>query len=311
MSRLETIAEIGINHNGSMETCKELIRVSSECGFKYVKFQKRDPEVCVPANKRDALRETPWGTMRYIDYKHKIEFQQAEYDEIDAFCTELGIQWFASAFDLPSIDFLATYLTKGTSFANIIKLGSAAAIELDLCKRSQELFPGRVMLSLGMKTEQEIKECISIAQPFCVLHTVSVYPTKPKYLFLNYIKRMRRSFPDMELGYSGHESGLAPTFAAAALGCTWFERHVTLDKGMWGTDQSASLDPVEMKALIEGLVELEQGFSIAEGERYLLPGEREKRAFFTEISDDSQMSVRSSLEMPSTGCVALIPARMT
>eukprot|EP00899_Mesostigma_viride_P017870 jgi/Mesvir1/26084/Mv06805-RA.1 len=316
--KLKTIAEIGINHNGSMDICKQLIKECKDVGFDYVKFQKRDPEICVPMAQRSKMRDTPWGQMTYFDYKLRIEFGKAEYDEIDRYCHELGIEWFASAFDAPSIRFLADYLTTGKSFAKIVKLGSANSIDYDLCKVArQEFEPHTIMISLGMRTESEVRESIKQANPHVILHTVSTYPTDNKFLFLNYIHRLKRLYPTLEIGYSGHEAGVAPTLAAAGMGCTWFERHVTLDKAMWGTDQKASLNVPEMRELLSGLREIEAALSIPCVERYLLPGEAEKRVV-TAIVDEiwSQQPGQSSAgtisnKRKKSGVVCMIPARRT
>tara|TARA_R110002020_G_scaffold78506_4_gene197418 strand:- start:336 stop:1175 length:840 start_codon:yes stop_codon:yes gene_type:complete len=264
------IAEIGINHNGSLELAKRLIDSANIAGCDYVKFQKREPDICVPEAQRDKLRETPWGTMKYIDYKKRIEFGKEEYDEIDRYCKQQGIKWFASVWDLPSTDFMASY-------TNIGKIPSALITDLELLKYAREKFEF-LIISTGMSTEEEIEDAIYAGNPDVIMHTNSSYPSKYEELNLNYIKHLVKKYPDASIGYSGHEYGLVTTFAAVVLGAEWIERHITLDRTMWGSDQASSVDPVGTIKLLRGLRIIEKSLGDEnQTERVLYPSELAKR----------------------------------
>mgnify|MGYP003110533426 CR=1 FL=1 len=262
------IAEIGINHNGSVDLAKKIINASSLAGCDYVKFQKRTPDICVPEEQKDKLRKTPWGEIKYIDYKKKIEFEEQEYDEIYRHCEEIGIQCFSSVWDIPSVDFMVKY-------TNIGKIPSALITDLELCKKAREAFD-TLIISTGMSTEQEIEECVNICNPEVIMHTNSSYPSKYEELNLNYINHLKHKFPEAQIGYSGHEYGLVSTFAAVALGSEWVERHVTLDRTMWGSDQLSSVEPMGLMKLVKGIrtVEMSMGKS---GPREVMGSELEKR----------------------------------
>ncbi len=264
------IAEIGINHNGSLDLAKRLIDAANIAGCDYVKFQKREPDICVPEAQKDKLRETPWGTIKYIDYKKRIEFGKEEYDEIDRYCKDQGIKWFASVWDLASTDFMASYTDVG-------KIPSALITDLELLKYAREKF-NFLIISTGMSTEDEIEEAVRVGKPDVIMHTNSSYPSAYEELNLNYIKHLRKKYPDAAIGYSGHEYGLVTTFAAVTLGANWIERHVTLDRTMWGSDQASSVDPVGTIKLLRGIRILEQSLGPEEQtERILFPSELSKR----------------------------------
>jgi N-acetylneuraminate synthase len=243
------IAEIGINHNGDIDLTKKLIKVASDAGCHAVKFQKRNPDVCVPEHQKSVLRETPWGIITYLDYKYKVEFEKDEYDIIDQYCKELKIEWFASAWDLDSQDFLNQY------DCNYNKIASAMLTNKDLltvvAKEKKYTF-----ISTGMSTMEEIRSAVQIFEkmecPFELMHCCSEYPTMPKDVNLKAMATLKNEFK-CNVGYSGHEKGLQITLAAVAMGCSSVERHVTLDRTMFGTDQSASVEPKGLKILVRDI----------------------------------------------------------
>lgn len=239
------IGEVGINHNGDINLAKKIILEAKKAGFSAVKFQKRNPEISTPENVKLKLRETPWGEMTYLDYKLKIEFEKKEYDEIDNYCRELEIDWFASCWDLDSLNFLLEYEPP------VLKLASASITDKNLLEAHvQTKLP--IIMSTGMSTMEEIKKAHKIlnTNPLAILHTTSTYPCPPEELNLNMIKTLINEFPNNPIGYSGHESGLSTSIAAAVLGAKIIERHITIDRALWGTDQSASLGIDGMNKLI-------------------------------------------------------------
>lgn len=268
MSKTKIIAEIGINHNGSIDTAKRLIDVSVLSGCQYAKFQKRTPDICVPENQKSKLRETPWGTIPYIDYKKKIEFEQKEYDELYSYASDKPIELFASVWDKPSVDFMKQY-------GGPMKVGSALINDLELCRYARDNSE-LLIISTGMSTEQEIEECISACSPDVVMHTNSTYPSPTEELNLNYIHWLKQKYPNTEIGYSGHEYGLVTTFAAVAMGCSWIERHLTLDRTMWGSDHVASVEPQGFMKLVKGVRDIEKAMGTG-GPRVCLSGELKKR----------------------------------
>ena len=266
---IKIIAEIGINHNGEIDIAKKLIDVAAVSKCDYVKFQKRTPDLCVPEHQRDNLRETPWGTMKYIDYKKRIEFEQEEYDQINQYCKEKGIKWFASVWDIPSVDFCSKYSE------STMKIPSALITDLELCKYARDNCK-KLIISTGMSTEEEIEQCIEACNPDVVMHTNSSYPSKVEELNLSYIYHLKNKYPKREIGYSGHEYGLTTTFAAAAMEISWIERHVTLDRTMWGSDQLASVEPIGLMKLVKGIRTIEMAFGPG-GPRKVLGSELSKR----------------------------------
>jgi len=246
------IAEIGINHNGNLRLAKQMIDVASMNGTDAVKFQKRTPEICVPKHQRNQPKETPWGDMTYFEYKKKIEFEKPEYDEIDRYCREKGIIWSASPWDIPSIEFLEQY---DLPFYKVpsAKLTDKAFL-LRLKKTNKPIF-----LSTGMSTEKEIKKAVSLLKgsELVILHCNSGYPAKDENLNLGYIKKLKEMFPMHTIGYSGHERRISATLIAAMMGAKVIERHITLDRTMWGTDQVASLDPPGIKVLTRDLSKIQ------------------------------------------------------
>ena len=239
------VAEIGINHNGSMENVKKLIDVAVHCGVDAVKFQKRTPELCVPEDQRNIMRETPWGYITYMDYRYKVEFGPDEYREINEYCLLKGIDWFASVWDEPSVDSIEQL--------NPIcyKVPSAALTDHALLRYIRKT--GRpVILSTGMSTTEEIKAAVEVLDinNLIITHATSTYPCDPKELNLLMIQTLRNTYP-CPIGYSGHEVGLIPSIVAVSLGACMVERHITLDRAMWGSDQAASVEPQGIERLVK------------------------------------------------------------
>lgn len=264
---VKVIAEIGINHNGSVEIAKKLIDLAIFSGCEYVKFQKRTPDICVPEDQKAKMKKTPWGEMTYLEYKKKIEFEKAEYDELFAYCGT-KIQCFASVWDVPSVDFMGAYTKVG-------KIPSALITNKELCEYARKKFD-LLMISTGMSTEDEIEECVKICDPDIIMHTNSTYPSPVQDLNLNYITWLKFKYPTKKIGYSGHEFGLTTTFAAVVLGATYVERHITLDRNMWGSDQQASVEPIGLLKLTKGIKDIEESLGEV-GPRKIFPTELEKR----------------------------------
>ena len=266
---VKVISEIGINHNACMETCKQLIMLSKVAGADYVKIQKRNPDVCVPDAQKPKRRETPWGEMSYLEYKHRMEFSEEQIVELCAYADSLGIAFFASVWDVDSARLMAKH-------TRIAKLGSASITDHELCRVTRELFDF-VIISTGMSTEEEVEAAVAAAEPDVIMHTNSTYPCPVEDLNLRYIEHLKDKFPDAEIGWSGHEYGLVTTFAAVALGAAWVERHVTLDRNMWGSDQKSSIEPSGLIKLVKGIRDIEKAMQYAPGERKQFPGENAKR----------------------------------
>jgi len=243
------IAEIGINHNGSVELAKKLIDMAVFCGADSVKFQKRTPEISVPVKFRNKIVETPWGRISYLDYRQRIEFNEEEYKEINQYCKERNIPWIASVWDIPSLKFIEQFSVP------FHKIASAKLTDKELLKEIKKT-EKPVFLSTGMSTEEEIKEAVRFFgndYPLGILHCCSEYPTKDENLNLSYIKRLQKKFPNYIIGYSGHEEGIIPSIISASLGARIIERHITLDRSMWGSDQNASIEVIELCTLIKNL----------------------------------------------------------
>jgi N-acetylneuraminate synthase len=247
------IAEIGINHNGSLEVAKKMIDGAVFAGANAVKFQKRTPELCVPHDQWMIERDTPWGRMTYIDYKKKTEFSMRQYFEIDQYCRQKGIVWFASCWDIPSVDFMEQFDIP------VYKIASACITDTELLAKIKST--GKpVMISTGMSTMEEIENAVKFlgVENLLIAHTTSTYPCKPRELNLKMIKTLKQKFPDVPVGYSGHEVGLTPTWAAVAMGASFVERHITLDRTMWGTDQAASVEIMGLYKLVNDIRDIEK-----------------------------------------------------
>ena len=274
MDPVKVIAEIGINHNGDLSIAKKLIDIAAAAGCDYVKFQKRTPELCVPKEQRDKPKDTPWGKMTYMEYKVRTEFNQSDYDLIDKWCEDAGIKWFASVWDKDSVDFLQRY--KKDDEPLILKIPSAHMINEDLAKYARE-HSDILIMSTGMSTEKEILNAVDVAMPDVIMHTCSTYPSPIEELNLNYIKHLQQLFPcNTDIGYSGHEYGLITTFATIPMGVKWIERHITLNRDMWGSDQASSVEPSGLFKLVKGIRDLEQAFAQPPGKRILFPSELSK-----------------------------------
>jgi len=238
------IAEIGINHNGSVEIAKQMIDAAVHAGVDAVKFQKRTPEICTPPDQQKLMRDTPWGYITYLEYRHKVEFNEADYRELDRYCREKGISWFASVWDEPSVDFMEKFNPPA------YKIPSASLTDHELLRYARKT--GRpLILSTGMSTMAEISSAVRVlgTDNLVITHCTSTYPCEPEELNLRMIETLRKKFP-CPVGYSGHEVGLVPPAVAVALGACMIERHLTLDRAMWGSDQAASVEPAGFARLV-------------------------------------------------------------
>ncbi len=266
------IGEIGLNHNGDLDIAKKLIDVAAFAGCDAVKFQKRDPELCVPMDQRSIERDTPWGRMTYFDYRYKVEFDADQFAEIDRYCKDKGIDWFASCWDVNSVDFIEPF------HPVCYKLASASITDDELVKKTAAT--GKpIIMSSGMSDMDEVKHCYDLLTPGerMLLHTVSTYPAKHSEINLSVIPKLMEQF-DCPIGYSGHEVGLQISLAAVAMGACCVERHITLDRTMWGSDQAASVEP-------QGLIKLVRDIRIIEDAK----GDGIKRVY------DSELPIRKKL----------------
>jgi N-acetylneuraminate synthase len=246
------VGEIGINHNGDIEVAKQLIDLAKWAGADAIKFQKRTPEIATPPDQRDKMRETPWGYITYLDYRYKVEFGEKEYAEIEKHCKQKGIDWFVSVWDEPSVDFMEKFDTP------CYKIPSASLTDHGLLDKVRST--GRPMvLSTGMSTMDQIHAGVKHAdmKNLMLTHTTSTYPCDPEELNLRMIQTLRETFP-CPVGYSGHEVGLVISAVAVAMGASLIERHITLDRAMWGSDQAASVEPGGLQKLVKYIRVTEQ-----------------------------------------------------
>lgn len=260
------IAEIGLNHNGDVELAKQLIDVAARSGANAVKFQKRTPDIATPEHMRDTLRETPWGTMTYLQYRHRVEFGEAEYVEIGDYATMSGLDWFASPWDVPSVSFLEGL--------NVVahKVASASLTDTALLEALRET--GKpVILSTGMSTIEQIDRALGVlgTDRVVLMHATSTYPMEPEEANLKVIATLRDRYAGIPIGYSGHERGLQISLAAVALGAVAVERHITLDRTMWGSDHAASLEPAGLEHLVRDIRVIET--ALGDGVKRIYPGE--------------------------------------
>jgi len=263
------IAEIGINHNGDLNTAKRLIDVAVMAGCDAVKFQKRTPEKAVPPEYQNVLRETPWGLISYLEYRHKVEFGLEEYTEIDRYCRDKGIQWFASCWDEDSVDFIEQFSPP------CYKIASACLTDTPLLEKFRQT--GRAaILSTGMSTMEEIRSAVGALdkQNLLIAHSTSTYPCPPEELNLRMIPSLKEAF-DCPVGYSGHEVGLQTTFAAVTLGAAFIERHITLDRALWGSDQAASVEPWGLMRLVRDIRVIER--ALGDGQKRVYESEMKAR----------------------------------
>ncbi|MFE1787823.1 N-acetylneuraminate synthase family protein [Streptomyces sp. NPDC059525] len=246
------IGEIGINHNGELANALALIDAAADAGCDAVKFQKRTPEICTPRDQWDIERDTPWGRMTYIDYRHRVEFGEDEYRAVDEHCAKRGIDWFASPWDTEAV----TFLEKFDVPAHKVASASLTDDELLLALRAT----GKtVILSTGMSTPQQIRHAVEVlgSENIILLHATSTYPAKAEELNLRVINSLEAAYPNVPVGYSGHETGLQTTVAAVAMGACAVERHITLDRAMWGSDQAASVEPGGLARLVRDIRTIE------------------------------------------------------
>ena len=260
------IAEVGINHNGSVQVAKDLILAAQEAGVDAVKFQKRTPEICVPDHQKGQMRDTPWGYISYLDYRYKVEFDQKEYEEIDAYAKSLGIDWLASSWDVPSLEFIDAFNPPAH------KVPSALLTDHELL-RALKATGKPVILSTGMSTMEEIDGAVAElgTDNLLICHTTSSYPCPPEELNLKMIQTLHDRF-DCPIGYSGHEVGLVPSAVAVAMGACLVERHVTLDRAMWGSDQAASVEPQGIRTLVKYIRVTEK--ALGDGEKQVYDSEK-------------------------------------
>jgi N-acetylneuraminate synthase len=259
------VAEIGVNHNGDLDIAKKMIDAAVHAGVDAVKFQKRTPEICTPPEQQKQMRETPWGYITYLEYRHKVEFGEAEYHEIDHYCKKHKVTWFASVWDEPSVDFLEHF------HPPVYKIPSASLTDHNLLRHLRRT--GRpLILSTGMSTLEQIKEAVSVlgTENLVITHATSTYPCEPQQLNLRMIGTLRETFP-CPIGYSGHEVGLVTSVVAVALGACMVERHITLDRAMWGSDQSASVEPGGFERLVHYIRVTEA--SLGDGEKKVYESE--------------------------------------
>jgi N-acetylneuraminate synthase len=245
--------EIGINHNGSLPDALALIDVAAKAGCDAVKFQKRTPELCVPPEQQGIERDTPWGRMSYLEYRHRVEFSAEQYGAIDKHARFRRLAWFASPWDIPSVDFLE--LMNPPAY----KIASACLTDDALLQRVKDT--GRTtILSTGMSTPRQIRHAVDLIgrERLILCHTTSSYPAPTEELNLRMIQTLVREYPDVAIGYSGHEIGLQTTLAAVALGACFVERHITLDRASWGSDQAASVEPGGLERLVRDIRIIEQ-----------------------------------------------------
>ena len=260
------IAEIGLNHNGDVELAKRLIDVAADAGADAVKFQKRTPEIATPEHMRDILRETPWGTMTYLAYRHRVEFDRDEYIEISDHALLRGLEWFASPWDVPSVAFLEDLGVVAH------KVASASLTDVELLEALRDT--GKpVILSTGMSTSEQIDAAIEVlgTDRLVLMHATSTYPMEPEEANIRMIPALRDRYPGVPVGYSGHERGLQISLAAVALGAVAVERHITLDRTMWGSDHAASLEPAGLQHLVRDIRVIEA--ALGDGIKRVYPGE--------------------------------------
>jgi N-acetylneuraminate synthase len=261
------IAEIGINHNGSLELAKKLIDGAVFAGCDAVKFQKRTPELSTPTDQWDIERDTPWGRMTYIEYRYKVEFGYNEYCQIDEYCRQRGIQWFVSPWDEGAVQFIRQFDPIA------VKLASATITDISLLESVRDL-DKPIIISTGMSTMKDIENAVAYLSSSRLLlaQCTSAYPCKLSELNLTVINTFMEKFRNYPIGYSGHETGLAPTLAAVALGASFVERHITLDRAMWGSDQAASVEIGGMLRLVKDIRDIEK--ALGDGQKIVYESEK-------------------------------------
>jgi len=276
------IAEIGINHNGSVELAKKMIDGAIFAGCNAVKFQKRTPELCVPRDQWEIERDTPWGRMSYIEYRHKMEFTEEQFGEIVDYCKQRKFVWTASCWDVESVDFIS-------KFEPVFYKVASASITDDELLLKYKAAGKPIMISTGMSTMEEIENAVELIgeENLLIAHSTSSYPCRNEELNLLAIKTLRDKYPDVPIGYSGHEVGLAPTWAAVVLGASFVERHITLDRAMWGTDQAASVEVIGFMRLVSNIRDIEKSF-----------GDGVKKVYESEIAVRNKLRKVNNISLP-------------
>ena len=259
--------EIGINHNGELGNALALIDAAAEAGCDAVKFQKRTPRVCTPRDQWDIERDTPWGRMTYIDYRHRVEFGLDEYAAIDEHAKRRGIDWFASPWDVASVDFLEQFDVPAHKVASACLTDDELLVRLRATGRT-------IILSTGMSTMRQIRHAVEVlgSDNIVLCHATSTYPARAAELNLRMIDTLQGEFPNVPIGYSGHETGLQTSLAAVAIGAVFVERHITLDRAMWGSDQSASIEPQGLQRLVRDIRVITE--AMGDGVKKVYEGER-------------------------------------
>jgi N-acetylneuraminate synthase len=260
------IAEIGLNHNGDVEIAKRLIDVAADSGAQAVKFQKRTPAISTPEHMKNTPRETPWGTMTYLEYRYRVEFDREQYIEIGDYATLRGLSWFASPWDEVAVDFLEDL--------QVVAHKVASASVTDIAMLEALRATGKpIILSTGMSTLDQIDRAVETlgTDNLVILHATSTYPLPPEEANLRMITTLRERYQGVPIGYSGHERGLQISLGAVALGAVAVERHITLDRTMWGSDHAASLEPVGFDHLVRDIRVL--GEALGDGVKRIYPGE--------------------------------------
>ncbi len=278
------IAEIGINHNGSIELAKKLIDGAVFAGCDAVKFQKRTPEICVPQDQWNIEKDTPWGRMTYLEYKHRMEFGFSEFEQINEYCKLKDIDWFVSAWDVESVEFIEQFNPVA------YKIASASLTDeelLNLLRATEK----PLILSTGMSSMEEIVEAVDIlgTKNLLIAQSTSAYPCSLEELNLKVINTFQRMFPGVPIGYSGHETGLAPSLASVALGACFIERHITLDRAMWGTDQAASVEINGMFKLVKDIRDIEK--ALGDGKKKVYQSEQSSLKKLRKVQLDNKLAV--------------------
>jgi N-acetylneuraminate synthase len=260
------IAEIGLNHNGDVELAKKLIDVAADSGAQAVKFQKRTPAISTPEHMKNTPRETPWGTMTYLEYRYRVEFDREQYIEIGDYATLRGLSWFASPWDEVAVDFLEDL--------QVVAHKVASASVTDIAMLEALARTGKpIILSTGMSTLEQIDRAVEVlgTDNLIILHATSTYPLPPEEANIRMITTLQERYAGVPIGYSGHERGLQISIGAVALGAVAVERHITLDRTMWGSDHAASLEPVGFEHLVRDIRVL--GEAMGDGVKRIYPGE--------------------------------------
>jgi len=260
------IAELGINHNGSLALAQQLIDGAAWAGCDAVKLQKRTPELCVPPEQWHQPRDSPWGRLPYIEYRRRVELSLDDYTAIDRHCRAKGLPWFASCWDEPSVAFIERFDVP------CFKIASASVTDLPLLARMRRT--GRpLILSTGMSTLEQIDGAVAALgqRDLLLAHTTSTYPCALEQINLRMITTLQQRYPGCPVGYSGHETGLAPTWAAVALGASFVERHITLDRALWGTDQAASVEISRLRRLVTNVRDISR--ALGDGVKRVHPEE--------------------------------------